>query len=680
MQVVIQDEELDDARPDSNDQFRQDLQTAVANFVGRSSVSAAVGCSDSMRELIVQVIRISHQFFTLDHVFNPEQIVTRISPRRMRKSIKELGDRVFETVLDHFAPYRFVNIMLDAGTMLNKGYVHVMISNPYSSENPLPFEIFPKDGPADWNRHDYLNALESQVARLLSMSSSLIPVAICHDRLLAQSMAVEHLVRSLANREGDGLPVIDCPCLNHLLNTVFTHSKKMPVFNDLISKVTRLATFLRKRQGVSFLRRRCPFPPETRWLYICDTLAFLYRYRDSIICYFLHNNPEATPESVKSEYLLPIFHEVYLLLPLKELSLCFEQRACRLADVIPLLETTFDLFRSIRSKVSDDTLPILFKIVLEMRILFELYLPEEAWASWALTRSGRSFLCMRNQSPGMCRQTDEQNQSLCDNELIAKLKGNVMNVLENFERDEIVQPFCQDDIEVTSDEGDADFCSDECLYDESSDSLESIYADGGEPSSDIENSLEIETSDECGKSIDEWNSHDEDASEAMHIREETDAHNARERLSSLSLDALLDISWSENTYWKALSTLKRYYGMITRDMSEENDDICMCLFDQWLGFTDTTMSQWCADMTRQNVGDLGVWQHIFKHDELRAFADMAMRLITAAVGESEVERLFPRQRHLLGDTMTNITPDILLARLRISTAAPHTIAELQTKT
>lgn len=393
------------------------------------------------------------------------------------------------------------------------------------------------------------------------------------------------------------------------------------------------------------------------------------------------NNPEATPEYVKNEYLLPIVHEVYLvLLPLTELSLCFEPRACRLADVIPLLEATFDLFRSIRPKVSDDTLPILFKVVLEMRILFELYLPEEAWASWALTRSGRSFLRMRNQSPGRCRQADEQDQSLCDNELIVKLKGNVMDVLENFERDEIVQPFCQGDVEVASDEGDAVFCPDECLYGERSDSFESMYTDGGEPSSDIEHSLESETSDECGKGIDEGNSHDEDAIEAIHIREETDAHNARERLSSLSLDALLDISWSENRYWKALSTLKRYCGMITRDRSEENDDICMCRFDQWLGFTDTTMSQWCADMTRQNVGNLGVWQHILKQDELRAFADMAMRLITAAVGESEVERLFSRQRHLLGDTMTNFTPYVLLARLRISTASPHTIAELQTKT
>ena len=670
--VVIEEEEHDVRQHDSNEQFRKDLQRAVGKFVARESVSAAVGCSASMREFIIRIICVSHQFFTSNHVFNPEQIISTILPRDMKEQIKELGDRVFGTVLDKLAAYKFVNIMIDAGSMLNKGYVHITISNPYSSDNPLPFDIYTKDGPNDWNRCDYLEALESQITRLLSLSRPLTPVAICHDRLLAQSMAVERLVHNLANRESARLPVIDCPCMNHLLNCAFIHAKKMWEFSSLVTKVTKLATTLRKRPAVSVLKRRCPYPPETRWLYICDTLAFLYRYRDGIITYFLQTKPEATVESVKRDYLLPIFHELYvILLPLHELSLCFEQRVCRLADVIPLLELAFDLLRIVSSKVSDEALPILFNLVLEMRILFQLHIPEEAWGSWAMTKNGRSFLRMRNQPPGMCVQADGESPPLCDNELLSKLKGRVMTVLEKFERDKIDQAGCQDDLGVdsTSEEGtDDEFCPDDCFDDETSDGSYEISTGCRELSSDGEHSPDVEA-DDCFP----MRSDDEDARDRREMSEE---QKLRDSLASLPLDVLLDSSFSENTYARALSTLRNYYEILTGNICGQHDDVCMRLFDQWLGFTDTPFSQWCSEMTRQNIGDLQIWQHIFKHDDVRIIADIAIRLISAAVGESDVERLFSVQRRLLGTTMTNIGRDVLVARLRISTASPQTMASI----
>ena len=45
-----------------------------------------------------------------------------------------------------------------------------------------------------------------------------------------------------------------------------------------------------------------------------------------------------------------------------------------------------------------------------------------------------------------------------------------------------------------------------------------------------------------------------------------------------------------------------------------------------------------------------------------------MKLITVAVGESDVEKVLSRQRRLVGTTMTNIGRDVLLSRLRISSA------------
>ena len=144
-------------------------------------------------------------------------------------------------------------------------------------------------------------------------------------------------------------------------------------------------------------------------------------------------------------------------------------------------------------------------------------------------------------------------------------------------------------------------------------------------------------------------------------------------LSTRSPDSLLAPTWAENTYRKALAVLRRYYTIATGNENDESNDRMMLLFDAWLGLTCNSSSAYFAQILRQECNDIAVWQHAFKCDELQEFAIIAMKLITVAVGESDVERLFSRQRRLIGMTMTNIGPDVLLARLRISTADPETV-------
>lgn len=63
-----------------------------------------------------------------------------------------------------------------------------------------------------------------------------------------------------------------------------------------------------------------------------------------------------------------------------------------------------------------------------------------------------------------------------------------------------------------------------------------------------------------------------------------------EDLSLLWLDELLESPWSQNTYEKALSTLKNYLMLTGND--DEQCDRPMRLFDEWLGFVDSPLSQW----------------------------------------------------------------------------------------
>ena len=85
------------APPDANSLFPKQLQQSTAKFVGGGSISAATACSDTMRDFILGIIRISHAFFTTHQLFNPEEIVTKFVPKSMRSEIKALSDRVTKT-------------------------------------------------------------------------------------------------------------------------------------------------------------------------------------------------------------------------------------------------------------------------------------------------------------------------------------------------------------------------------------------------------------------------------------------------------------------------------------------------------------------------------------------------------------------------------------------------------
>ena len=65
-----------------------------------------------MRQFILDVIRVSHRFFSADRVFNPEEILTNFSPRVMRDEIRALGERVFDAVTDRLAEFKLLQVVL----------------------------------------------------------------------------------------------------------------------------------------------------------------------------------------------------------------------------------------------------------------------------------------------------------------------------------------------------------------------------------------------------------------------------------------------------------------------------------------------------------------------------------------------------------------------------------------
>lgn len=67
--------------------------------------------------------------------------------------------------------------------------------------------------------------------------------------------------------------------------------------------------------------------------------------------------------------------------------------------------------------------------------------------------------------------------------------------------------------------------------------------------------------------------------------------------------------------------------------------------------------------------DFLVWQNIYKHDDLRTISLVALMLLSIGTSESDVERLISMHRYIIHDRMTNLSPEVLLARLRLRAKA-----------
>lgn len=135
----------------------------------------------------------------------------------------------------------------------------------------------------------------------------------------------------------------------------------------------------------------------------------------------------------------------------------------------------------------------------------------------------------------------------------------------------------------------------------------------------------------------------------------------REKLNywrSNNLENMLELDLTVDAYDKALDIIKYYNNLLNEN---SNDDEITNLFDEWLFNQQNIYPK--DDMNQLN--DYMVWQNFFKHDKLKKISFIAMRLLSIGTSESDVERLISIHRFLVHDRMSNLSSDVLLARLRM---------------
>ena len=388
---------------DSNEHLISTLCREAARFAARENLPASCLCRESMRVFILRVLECGHDFFKEGRAFCPGSILPTFNPHRVADDIKQLGDESCDFIVRELVKFRYVNLMIDAATVMGRHFVHITLSNPYSRLAPLPLNTILKAGPRDWCIDDYAAALREELTRVNSIGG-LVVVSICHDRLKAQASAVSIVTdEALTFEKPEQQIIVDIPCFNHLLNSVFGHVlNQEPLFAKAVQEVNRFAEHMRSRQAVDSLRKRCPLPPKTRWLYVVDTILFLHRHRDAILTYLLTANKRKYSE--EDWGLIKITYEnlLVILMPMHECSLALECEQSRLSDVIPLLNAMFECYREYLVKLRPEYHNTLRSVLVEIRKLLCQHMPKEAFAAWSLTRHGRAHLRCENRAPGLC--------------------------------------------------------------------------------------------------------------------------------------------------------------------------------------------------------------------------------------------------------------------------------------
>lgn len=126
----------------------QELQESTAKFIGSTSMSASIACSEQFREFICAISKKSMDYYFQNKnvVRDPEIIIKRFNKNEMKNSLLDEGNKAFKNMIKKLSNFKFVNLMIDAATIYNMRVVHSTLSNPYSRLAPLPFRATEKKG------------------------------------------------------------------------------------------------------------------------------------------------------------------------------------------------------------------------------------------------------------------------------------------------------------------------------------------------------------------------------------------------------------------------------------------------------------------------------------------------------------------------------------------------------
>ena len=532
----------------------------------------------------------------------------------IEKEIRRLASEETKEVIAGYKQVRFVNMKVDAGTVLRAHVTHALIDNPFVELIPWILDAVENDS---WDTHDYESFILSRIQ--LVQNEGIHIAAIIHDNLAVQANAVTNVLNSLEQCPR----TLDIPCLNHMLNLVFTHAaEECEPLAKLVNDTLNWQKLLRS------LKIKIPAIPKTRWMYIVEVIQAMSAAPG------LNAALAVEPKVVMNTlgYMAQDFParliELHVVLnPLFVLSKKMEQNITRLPDVIPLVRKCLLDWRAMTEtyEEGDTFLEIIDALVSHLLARLHANSFPEVVTAYVLSISGKLELEQQlasTKGSGVPSLVQPRSQA------IIQLMKRMDEFRDSFEL--FTEEVVEDTTDNEEEEEDFDFC-------------ESMR-------NNLQRNLESTKTSEQRRLLDFY----QDVMRALTLDEK------------LSYDLLSD-------YGPVAAGSLTAHGPTIPD-DEGGKSYYQCSLMEWItrpiDELVTAISRFHPDAGPRI--DYLLWDHILNlstnDDEWKAWgplAAMAVRYQTAGVSEAEVERLFSIQRKIQRQDVTNITPEGLTARLAL---------------
>ena len=194
------------------------------------------------------------------------------SSTNISSNMKLYGKELKEQQINRIKEIKYINLLVDAGTVNKCKCIQVLASNPHYSKMPVLFKIVSNN---DFTKVDYEFLFNNLYEEASSLNLQICSV-IC-DNLRAQNSGLKSFLNSINSQ----IQLIShIPCLAHMCNRIFLRSLEMiPDLKAHIDNILTVITLVRKNKLKSLFGKHCPTAIKTRWFYIIEPLRFILQHK-----------------------------------------------------------------------------------------------------------------------------------------------------------------------------------------------------------------------------------------------------------------------------------------------------------------------------------------------------------------------------------------------------------------
>ena len=392
---------LDREQTKLQSRLRSVIIEKLARLILETGISINRATREGMRNFIFDMIRLGMAFSTKS--VNIEETIGEFSRRVLTEKILQLGVTMKERDIQNARDAHFVNIIVDAGSVLGKKVIHSMFTNPYDENFPITVEVSENSG---MNKIKYKEFFQLLLYRC--QKQELTVCSIITDGLRAQKSAILELIRE--SEDPNVQAVIYLHCLAHLTQLAFRDSvRQSGRLQRLVSEVNEFANSLRKPAAATELGEKCPCMCQTRWLYLVDVLMWIFKREEKLQAFLL-----ASENNTSGRHTLPEDWKAVLLIlwPLKRLNLLMEASSCALWELIPIIEKVLLAWRRLLPHLLDRHLEIMKVVVSSLFVRLRQASPAVVVAAYSLSELGRAVL--RRKEQGFQTRGSEQECFISD--------------------------------------------------------------------------------------------------------------------------------------------------------------------------------------------------------------------------------------------------------------------------